>query len=310
MSVLASRAEGEPGRRRWQSSSVRQSHCGAEEAVAEDAGALWFRLGIVSPDARAMAKLVCVDGVENGFPRSAAPRDAVLAGSEPPLWGQGGAADRAIVGSCARSTQRSECAPGERRFGMRKLGIACLFVAVALAFAGVAYTVPSKNNDELLKDEAHFLEQMNKTFSGGTKAAQMRNMEVVGRNDLGGRGFNADVWFHDGFAYVGHWGFTDFASGSNTRFCPEPPNNGGAVRDPRDPAHPVMVSRLENPNGSSAEDVVVFDARFGPRAGRDIAAAGIQVCGGSRLDPSFPRGLMLWDVSDPANPVELGFVDT
>lgn len=48
-------------------------------------GALWFRLGIVSPDARAMAELVCVDGVENGCPAIAAPRDAVLAESEPPL---------------------------------------------------------------------------------------------------------------------------------------------------------------------------------------------------------------------------------
>src|SRR5918999_6384845 len=286
MSVLASRAEGEPGRRRWQSSSVRQSHCGAEEAVAEDAGALWFRLGIVSPDARAMAKLVCVDGVENGFPRSAAPRDAVLAGSEPPLWGQGGAADRAIVGSCARSTQRSECAPGERRFGMRKLGIACLFVAVALAFAGVAYTVPSKNNDELLKDEAHFLEQMNKTFSGGTKAAQMRNMEVVGRNDLGGRGFNADVWFHDGFAYVGRWGFTDWAQGTKQRFCPDDPNNGIAVVDVRVPSNPQMVSTLDQPIGTSVEDVVVFTAQHGQLAGHDIAVGGIQVCGGSRDDTS------------------------
>jgi hypothetical protein len=193
---------------------------------------------------------------------------------------------------------------------MRKLGIAGLFVGAALALAGVAHTAPSKNDDELLKDEGHFLEQMNKTFSGGTKAAQMRNMEVVGQADLGGRGFNADVWFHDGFAYVGHWGFTDWASGSKTRFCPEPPNNGVAVVDASDPANPVMVSRLENPNGTSAEDVVVFEARFGPLAGHDIAAAGIQVCGGSRLDPSFPRGLMLWDVTDPVNPVELGLVDT
>jgi hypothetical protein len=133
---------------------------------------------------------------------------------------------------------------------MHRVGIAGLVVAAAFAVAGVAHTAPSKNDDELLKDETHFLGQMNKTFSGGTKAARMRNMEVVGHADLGGRGFNADVWVHGGFAYVGHWGFTDWASGSKTRFCPEPPNNGVAVVDARDPTNPVMVSRLENPNGT------------------------------------------------------------
>ena len=115
-------------------------------------------------------------------------------------------------------------------------------------------------------------------------------MEVVGQNDLGGRGFNADVWVHEGYAYVGHWGFSDWASGSKTRFCPSPPNNGVAVVDVSDPANPDVVSRLVNPTGTSAEDVTVFQARFGPLAGRDIAAIGLQVCGGSRLDTSFARG--------------------
>ena len=89
-----------------------------------------------------------------------------------------------------------------------------------------------------------------------------------------------------------------------------PPDNGIAVVDYRDPANPQLVSRLVNPTGTSAEDVVVFTARFGPYAGRDIAAAGLQVCGGSRLDESFPRGLMLWDVTNPAAPVQLGLANT
>jgi len=55
---------------------------------------------------------------------------------------------------------------------------------------------------------------------------------------------------------------------------------------------------------------VVFTARYGPYADHDIAAAGIQVCGGPLSDTSIPRGLMLWDVTDPARPDRLGFVDT
>jgi hypothetical protein len=192
---------------------------------------------------------------------------------------------------------------------MRKVWTAAaLVIATVLVIAGAAFTAPS-NDNELLKDEQHFLQQSKKTFTGGEKAAQMSaNMRVVGHTDLGGRGFNADVWEHEGFAYVGHWGFTDWSSGTKQRFCPSGDKAGVAVVDARDPANPTMISRLVNPPGTSAEDVVVYTAQSGPRAGHDIAAAGIQVCGGSRFDDNIPRGLMLWDVTNPASPVELGFL--
>jgi hypothetical protein len=197
----------------------------------------------------------------------------------------------------------------EGEVDMRKLfAAAALALAAVFVLAGAAFTAPA-TEDELLKDELHFLQQSKKTFTGGQKAAQMsENMEVVGHTDLGGRGFNADVWFHEGFAYVGHWGFTDWASGSKTRFCPSGDKSGVAVVDARDPSNPQMISRLQNPPGTSAEDVVVYTARFGTWAGKDIAAVGIQVCGGSRYDESFPRGLQLFDVSNPAAPLEVGFV--
>ena len=58
-----------------------------------------------------------------------------------------------------------------------------------------------------------------------------RNMAVVGANNIGGRGFNADVWVHEKYAYVGSWGFSDWASGSKERFCPSPEKAGVAVLD-------------------------------------------------------------------------------
>ena len=192
-----------------------------------------------------------------------------------------------------------------RRFG---LTLAVALFAV-LALSTVALTAPS-NSDELLKDEKHFLQQLTTPYKGGNKGGSALNMEVVGKNDLGGRGFNADVWTHEGFAYVGHWGFTDWSTGGEQRFCPEGANSGVAVVDARQPANPREVSRLQNPAGTSAEDVVVFTAQFGAFAQRDIAAAGIQVCGGSRYDTSFFRGIILWDVTDPANPVPLGRYNT
>jgi hypothetical protein len=136
------------------------------------------------------------------------------------------------------------------------------------------------------------------------------NMVAVGHNDLGGRGYNADVWVHEGHAYVGSWGFSDWASGAKTRFCPTPDKSGVAVLDTSDPTDPQRVATLQNPVGTTAEDVVVFTAENGPLAGRDLEVAGIQVCGGSRYDSAIFRGLLVWDVTNPASPVEVGRLST
>jgi hypothetical protein len=189
---------------------------------------------------------------------------------------------------------------------MKRVIAALGVAAAALTLTALGVGAPS-NDDELLKDEKHFLEQSNKTYDGGSKAGSASNMVVVAHNDLGGRGFNADVWAHEGYAYVGHWGFADWASGSKTRFCPAPPNNGVAIVDSRTN---VRVGTLQNPAGTSAEDVVVFTARFGPSAGRDIAAVGLQWCGGSRYDANADRGFMLWDVTSPSLPVRIGYLRT
>jgi hypothetical protein len=45
-------------------------------------------------------------------------------------------------------------------------------------------------------------------------------------------------------------------------------------------------------------------------AGHDIAAAGIQWCGDSRYAANADRGLMLWDVTNPAAPVQIGYLNT
>jgi hypothetical protein len=106
---------------------------------------------------------------------------------------------------------------------MTKLAIA-LAVAIAVLAPG-AVAVGGSGDGELLKDEQHFYEQSQKTYTGGSKAGSAWNMEVVGHDNLGVRGFNADVWKHGDYAYVGNWGFADWATG-NSRFCPLPPTTG------------------------------------------------------------------------------------
>jgi len=114
----------------------------------------------------------------------------------------------------------------------------------------------------------------------GFNTGQAFNITVVGHNDLGGRGFNADVWVHKGYAYVGQWGFGDWASGSKDRFCPQGSNTSVLIVDSRNPSNPQVVGRLQNPPNTSFEDVVVFTAQYGRFKGRDIAVGGIQYCVG------------------------------
>lgn len=143
-----------------------------------------------------------------------------------------------------------------------------------------------------------------------SNAGSALNIEVVGHNDLGGRGVNADVWVHEGYAYVGQWGFGDWAAGSKDRFCPAGSNTSVLVIDARDPANPQVVARLQNPPNTSAEDIVVFTARYGRARGRDCAVAGIQYCGDSRYDANADRGLMIWEVTEAAAPIQAGYLRT
>ena len=191
---------------------------------------------------------------------------------------------------------------------MRGSLVALAIGILTIATSAVTLAGPDKNSEELFANEQQILSDSQKRFDG-TKAGSAWNIAVVGRESLADRGFNADVWVHAGYAYVGHWGFQDWATG-NDRFCPEAPDSGVAVIDTRSPSSPRRVATLQNPANTSAEDVVVYRAaRYGAFAGRDIAAAGIQTCG-SRFDLSIPRGLMLWDVTDPAHPVEVGIYDS
>lgn len=141
--------------------------------------------------------------------------------------------------------------------------------------------------------------------SGTPDQGVAENMEIVGRHDLGGRGFNADVWVHNQVAYVGQWGFGD---PQHPERCPSGAKSGVKVLDVSDPAHPRLIATLQNPPQTTAEDVQVLRYTSGRFKDRDIALVGIQAC--FRTNLAIPRGLQLFDVTDPAHPQEIGFLNT
>ena len=125
-------------------------------------------------------------------------------------------------------------------------------------------------------------------------AAQGPRLEVIGYEPLGGRGLNADVWLHRGFAYIGTW-----AAGSDrTRGCP---GTGVKIVDLATPAEPAMIGVAAEHEGTTAEVVRVRAVRT-PAFQGDLLAVGLQACGAEAV-----RGVDLWDVTNPRAPTWLGF---
>jgi hypothetical protein len=173
--------------------------------------------------------------------------------------------------------------------------LACTGLLVAGAAPALAHPAPPGQEDperRLLNRVRRAAERATAGRPAGVDVAFTQRFEVVGHTDLGGDGFNADVWGHDGYAYVGIWGTRPGSGG-----CPA---SGVKVIDLSDPTHPTVVSVLQNPPKTTAEDVVVRSVAT-PSFTGDLAVVGIQDCKGWAF-----QGLQLFDVTDPESPVELG----
>jgi hypothetical protein len=139
-------------------------------------------------------------------------------------------------------------------------------------------------------------------------AQQGPRLEVLAHEPLGGRGLNADIFLHRGFAYVGTWQTrTDRVAG-----CP---GTGVRVVDLADPRQPVEVSTLAAHARTWAENMRVLSLRT-PDFEGDLLAVGLQPCDGGSSDEGLEgapdaggalSGVELWDVTNPRDPRWLGF---
>ena len=126
-----------------------------------------------------------------------------------------------------------------------------------------------------------------------THPVQLLSLVKVGFDNLGGNGFNGDIWAHGDFAYVGGWGIGGIC-----------PSSGVKVIDISNPLAPVMVKTLPAPSGSHPNDVKVAAISTASFQG-DLLVASNESCASGGA-----RGVQLWDVTDPLNPTELGRFDT
>jgi hypothetical protein len=117
-------------------------------------------------------------------------------------------------------------------------------------------------------------------------SAECSNMAVIGHCDLAGAGDGMHVNVSDGVAYIGHMGTSRI---------------GTSIVDVTDPRSPRVIHQIERPPATHSHkvqlvgDVLVVNHERNPRE-RDAA--------------SWSAGLQVLDVSDPATPQVLGFLET
>ena len=147
---------------------------------------------------------------------------------------------------------------------MKRVIAALGLVAAALTFAVVGAFAHTEDGDGTLKDERHFKEQALKEYEGGNKGGAAWNMVAVGHIDLAARGFNADVWQHEGFAYVGQWGRAVAQRSA-----------GAVLADPgtADPPRPFPHRSARNPHRRSLRVLRGVRRRWSGRLDRRLSAA-------------------------------------
>lgn len=126
--------------------------------------------------------------------------------------------------------------------------------------------------------------------SSGPTTKKQKNLDVIGRGIRNETGVTTDVWVHDGYAYTGTF----------STLCSTGDNDSGIwVWDVHNPNKPELVSIIDSPAGSKANDVRVATMNSG-----DVLVLSNESCNAG------PGGFDIYDVDDPANPVFITRVQT
>src|SRR5207245_7439020 len=133
------------------------------------------------------------------------------------------------------------------------------------------------------------------TLRAGARAARADALVVLGAYDPGTAGLNASAIGLDGYADLGSWGS-----------AAECPGLGVRSLDVHDPTAPEPIASAAVYSGTTAEHLAAVHFATDAFKG-SVLFAGIQRCSAGGGAPS---GLAIWDISDPSNPAELGFLST
>lgn len=149
-----------------------------------------------------------------------------------------------------------------------------------------------------------------------------RGLEEIGFHPLLNAGFNTDIWTHVTgddrlFAYSGTWGtlIGNDPCPSETDNPSDPQKSGVKIVDATDPANPELVEVLGTVPGAQNLDIKVLTDVETEAFQGDLLAHSLEPCGANLgvalVDvlndvPKEQTGFQLYDVTDPANPEQLG----
>ncbi|MBT2689272.1 hypothetical protein J7I93_13855 [Bacillus sp. ISL-47] len=130
-------------------------------------------------------------------------------------------------------------------------------------------------------------------LEGSKNTGNLQEVAAVPLKELseGVKNSTGDVYAHKGYAYLG----THSANGGA---------GGVRVFDMKDPSNPVEVAAFANIPGTWQEKVIVKTVNTENFKG-DLAAVSVQKL--DRFDPNSKGGFVLYDVTNPRKPKELGF---
>src|SRR5262245_19535619 len=132
--------------------------------------------------------------------------------------------------------------------------------------------------------------------TGGVGAT---NFEVLGHRELGPNVRFGDIFVFDHGPEVGTFAYLGTSQNFDAK---RPCGRGVKIFDVTDPRHPRFVATAKG----MGPDVDYEDVSVAHVGNRDVLATGIQSC----FVENAPRGLALYDVTDPTDPHELSFFPT
>ena len=119
------------------------------------------------------------------------------------------------------------------------------------------------------------------------RRTEAHRMSVVGHIDLDGKGDGMHINVVDGVAYMGHMGYNDL---------------GTSIIDVSSPSRPRLIAQIPRPEGTHSHKVQVVG---------DILLVNHERNRFESEPPSaWSAGLAVYDVSDPAQPDQIGFYPT
>ncbi|HYY54398.1 MAG TPA: hypothetical protein VFA01_03370 [Candidatus Dormibacteraeota bacterium] len=124
------------------------------------------------------------------------------------------------------------------------------------------------------------------------RALEQRGLELVGHNDLDGRGDGMQIMRNGDVVYVGHMG--DFRVGTS-------------VVDVADPRRPHVLRQIPVPNGTHSHKVQLADGLLLANHEQYPYRVGASRTGSPTAVPES-AGLLVYDVSRPSDPRQVGFL--